>query len=959
MRILLLGPLELRSAEGSAVHIGGARRRAVLAALALEANRVVPVERLLDLAWDHAPPPTARAALQGHIARLRTLLGDGLHLETRAPGYVLRADPDLIDVHRLDRLLDRARAEAADDTAVPLLREAVALRRGPALSDCGSTALREGAADRLETLRVEALEQLAERMLRTGWGRAPGQIGAPGQSGAPGPDGTPGQGAAVTAELTEALAGHPLRESLVRLAMLCLHRDGRTAEAVALYEATGRRLAEETGIDPGTGLREALARIRSVPPSARPAATPSRSAAPARLPREPGRFVGRDAELAWLGRQSGADGGTAAADSGAARAAAADEPRLLLVTGPAGVGKTALVLRWAHRNAAAFPDGRIGVNLRGFDETAPLSPEEALAELLRGLGAEDGALPTDREELTAAFRAQLAGRRVLLVLENARDAEQLLPLLPAEPGCVVVVTSRHRLTGLLAVADARVLSLESLRTDEAFGVLAGVAGRPRLEAEREAAERVVGLCEGLPLALRIAGSRLATRPHWRVATLAGELSDERSRLAALATEGTLSVAAALELTVRTLPEPAVALFRLLGVHPGQQVDTAAAATLAGADRRTATAALELLHQAHLVEESAPGRFERHDLVRLHARQAAEELPAATREAALARLFDHYLAATAAGLVLARPEARHHRPAHRPTGGTPEFATPADALAWFRAEEPTVRALIALACRWDAPDHACRMVENAGYLYLDTGLFRAWEEAARQALTAAEATGTAVNWPHLYSNHSLSLGWLGRRPEALAQSERAVAVADPESLPVLRHRYLSMRTSFSDDHDEPDAVLPGFAETVAHARELGDPRLLSQALNNLAHTLFRAGRAAEGLAPIEESLALLAGRESDPFLVISTKTHAQVLRALGRTDEAVAQIHRALELGRAQGNHAHVEFDFADFMGQVMDDRGLTAEARRHWERALELASEQGRMTRQVELVQARLARLRP
>ncbi|MEU1284211.1 BTAD domain-containing putative transcriptional regulator [Kitasatospora sp. NPDC005856] len=934
MRILLLGPLELRSAEGSAVHIGGARRRAVLAALALEANRVVPVERLLDLAWDHAPPPTARAALQGHIARLRALLGDGLHLETRAPGYVLRADPDLIDAHRLDRLLDRARAEAADGTAVPLLREAVALRRGPALADCGSTALREGAADRLETLRIEALEQLAERLLRTGQG------------------GTPGPGAAVTADLTEALAGHPLRESLVRLAMLCLHQDGRTAEALALYEATARRLAEETGIDPGTGLREALARIRSVPRATRPAA------APARLPREPGRFVGRDAELAWLGRQSGADGGAATAQSGPARTAADDEPRLLLVTGPAGVGKTALVLRWAHRNAAAFPDGRIGVNLRGFDETAPLSPEEALAELLRGLGAEDGALPTDREELTAALRALLTGRRVLLVLENARDADQVLPLLPAEPGCVVVVTSRHRLTGLLAVADARVLSLESLRAEEAFGVLAGIAGRPRLEAEQEAAQRVVGLCEGLPLALRIAGSRLATRPHWRVATLAGELSDERSRLAALATEGTLSIAAALELTVRTLPEPAVALFRLLGVHPGQQVDTAAAATLAGTDRRTAAAVLELLHQAHLVEESAPGRFERHDLVRLHARHAAEELPIATREAALARLFDHYLAATAAGLVLARPEARHHRPVHPPTGGTPEFATSADALAWFRAEEPTVRALIALACRWGTPDHACRMVENAGYLYLDAGLFRGWEEAARQALTAAETAGTAAGWPHLYSNHSLSLGWLGRRPEALAQSERAVAVADPQSLPVLRHRYLSMRTSFSDDHDEPDALLPGFAETVAHARELGDPRLLSQALNNLAHTLFRAGRAAEGLAPVEESLALLAGRESDPYLVISTKTHAQVLRALGRTDEAVAQIHRALELGRAQGNHAHAEFDFADFMGQVMDDRGLTSEARRYWERALELASEQGRLTRQVELVQSRLARLR-
>ncbi|MFF3074429.1 BTAD domain-containing putative transcriptional regulator [Kitasatospora sp. NPDC057936] len=919
MRILLLGPVELRTAEGEPVHVGGGRRRAVLTALALEANRVVPVERLLDLAWDHDPPSTARAALQGHIARLRTLLPDGLRLDTRAPGYVLHADPDLIDAHRLARLLDEARAHApdaaGDAAAVPLLREALALWRGPALADCGSEAVRGLAAGRLETLRVEALEGLAERSLRAGRGRS------------------------VTAELTAALTGHPLRESLIRLAVLCLHQEGRSAEAVTVYGEARRRLAEEAGIDPGPALREALAQVQSLL-----AEVCAPTLATVRLPREPGRFVGREAELARLSEHFGGDGGP--------------HPPVL-VTGPAGVGKTALVLRWAHRHAAAFPDGRVAVNLRGFDETEPLRPEEALAELLRALGADEGAIPATEEEAGAAYRSLLAGRRVLILLENARDAEQVRPLLPGEPGCAVVVTSRHRLTELVVGEGARALPLPSLDADDGFGVLAGVAGLARLEAEREAAQRVVELCEGLPLALRIAGSRLATRPHWRVGTLAGELADERSRLAALATQGALSVAAALELTVRTLPAPTAELFRLLGVHPGQQVDITAAAALAGTGPRAAAGALELLHLAHLVVEVVPGRFERHDLVRLYARQAAEELPPATRDAALARLFDHYLAATAAGLVLARPDARHHRPEWQPSGGTPEFGTSADALAWFRAEEPAVRGLIALACQWGRHEHACRMVENAGYLYLDAGLFRAWEEAARLALTAAEAAGTAGAWPHLYSNHSMSLGWLGRRREALEQSARAVAVADPESRPVLRHRYLSMRTSFMSDHGGPGDVLDGFTETVAEARAAGDDRSLSQALNNLADALRLAGRAADALAPIEESLALLAGREADPYLVISTKTHAQVLRELGRPDEAVAQIHRALELGRAQGNHAHAEFDFADVMGQVLYDRGRTAEARLHWERALELATEQGRMTKQVERVRAQLAQCGP
>ncbi|MFJ8475138.1 BTAD domain-containing putative transcriptional regulator [Kitasatospora sp. NPDC094011] len=928
MRILLLGPSELRTDQGVPVHVGGSRRRAVLAVLALEANRVVSVERLLDLAWDHAPPSTARAALQGHIARLRTLLDGGLRLETRAPGYVLHADPELIDTHRLDLLLGRARAAAADragdDTAVPLLREALALRRGPALADCGSDALRESAAGRLETLRIAALEQLAERSLRTGRGRS------------------------VTAELTAALADHPLRESLIRLTVLCLHQEGRPAEAVAVYEGARHRLAEETGIDPGPALREALALIRSTPagtpvPEADPEAAPEPVPAAARLPRTPGRFVGRESELAWLDGQF---------------AGGREPARLLLVTGPAGVGKTALVLRWSHRLGPAFPDGRVAVNLRGFDETEPLRPEEALAELLRALGAEEGAIPAAAEDAAAACRRLLTGRRVLILLENARDAAQVRPLLPAEPGCLVLVTSRHRLTELVEEEDARTLPLASLRAEDAFGVLAGVAGLPRLTAEPEAAQRVVELCEGLPLALRIAGSRLATRPHWRVATLAEELADEQSRLAALATQGTLSVAAALELTVRSLPGPAAGLFRLLGIHPGQQVDTAAAATLAGTDPRAAAVALDLLHRAHLVTESAPGRFERHDLVRLYARQAAEELPAEARDAALARLFDHYLAATAAGLVLARPDARHHRPSGRPTGGTPEFATAAEALGWFRAEEPAVRGLVVLACRWGRPDHACRLVENAGYLYLDGGLFRAWEESARTALEAVEAAGTERTWPHLYSNHSMSLGWLGRRTEALQQSARAVAVADPESRPVLRHRYLSMRNSFLDDHGDPGSALPGIVETVAEAREVGDRRMLSQALNNLADALLQADRAADALAPITESLALLADREPDPYLVVSTKTHAQVLSALGRPEEAVARIHRALELGRAQGN-THAEFDFADVMGQVRFEQGRTAEARTHWERALDLAAEQGRATCQVERVRARLAQCGP
>ncbi|GAA2143440.1 BTAD domain-containing putative transcriptional regulator [Kitasatospora kazusensis] len=914
MNILLLGPVELRAHDGSSVHIGGARRRAVLATLAMDVNRVVPVGRLLDTVWDQAPPPTAKTVLQGHVAGLRGIFDDSIRLVTREPGYMLQADPEQIDVHRQQGLL--ARAQAQDDrAAVQLLRQALGQWRGPALSDCGSTALREGSAQRFESTRLQALEQLAERLLRIG------------------------QGPLAGAELAEALAAHPLRESLARLTMLCLQQEGRQAEALAAYHQVRLRLAEELGVDPGAELQAAFAQVLAPAPApAAPAAQvvdeqSGPVGAPAQLPREAGGFIGREAELAWLGEHAGPDG-----------------DGVLLVTGPAGVGKTALVLRWAHRHATTFPDGRIGVNLRGFDETEPLRPEEALASLLRALGVAESAIPGGLEDAVAQYRTALAGRRVLIVLENARSAEQVLPLLPAEPGCVALVTSRHRLCELVAQEGAVVLPLDALSAEEAFDVLARVAGRQRLTAEPEAARQVVELCERLPLALRIAGSRLATRPHWSVAALAGELADERSRLAALSTQGPLSVEAALELTCRALPEPAAELFRLLGTHPGQQIDPCAAAALVGTDRRAVRGSLDVLDSAHLVQETAPGRYARHDLVRLYARHAAESLPAADRQQALTRLLDYYLAATAAAVATTRPEARYHHPPQPPTGGVPPFAKAADAAAWFRGEEPVIRDLAGLAHGRQLHAHGCRLAENAGFLYNDAGRFREWEQVIARALAAADSAGIAEQWPHLYSNHSLSLGWQGRTAEALRQSERAFQLADPASRPVLRHRYRSMMASFMDRRE----AMPLLETTVAEAREAGDGRLLSQALNNLADGWRELGRPQASLAPIEESLRLLDGQRADPFLVISTKTYAQVLHGLGRTGEAVEQIRRMLAIGREQGN-VHVEFDVAHFMGQVLHDQGRTAEARQQWEQALEIATEQGRLTRQVKQLKARLA----
>ncbi|MFJ8623890.1 BTAD domain-containing putative transcriptional regulator [Kitasatospora sp. NPDC093550] len=994
MQILLLGPVELRARDGSAVHIGGARRRAVLAALAMEVNRVVPVERLLDMVWDEAPPPSAKAVLQGHVASLRGLFDDSVRLITREPGYLLQADPEQIDAHRQDGLLARAQAEE-DRAAVPLLRRALGEWRGPALADCGSRALRERSAQHFEGTRLRALEQLAERLLRSG------------------------QGALVTAELAEAFTAHPLRESLARLLMLALHQDGRAPEALAVYRTVRARLTEEAGVDPGTDLRAALHDVLGTAPvgagrarGARPA-VPVRTAEPAadqppaappipvgaprppapapapasgppepatdqpvnQLPREARGFTGRAAELEWLDERAGQAVGPADGPSHS----------LLAVTGPAGVGKTALVLRWAHRFTGSFPDGRHWVDLRGFDESAPLTPEEALAALLRSLGVARASVPEDLAGRTALYRTVVAERRALIVLENARDAEQVVPLLPGGAGCLTVVTSRERLFELVALEGAAVLPLGLLTAGEGMAVLARVAGRDRLAAEPAAAARVVELCEGLPLALRIAAARLATRPGWPVAALAGELADERSRLAALAVAGSLSIEAALELSCRTLPGPALELFGVLGLHPGQQVDTHAAAALAGTDLRSVRAALTTLDSAHLLQETAPGRYARHDLVRLYSRQLPEPgrsedparatgpadagqptdpghladpgpPPAARTRAARTRLLDYYLAATTAAAATFRAHTRWHQPDAPPTGGVPRFSDPAEALGWFRREEPAIRELVRLAQGWGLGDPGCRLAVNAGLLYYDDGgLLREWEQTVTTALAGAEAAGTADRWADLYADHAGALKEQGRFREALRPAERACLLADRLGDPALAHLTRTRLANLLVADGRPEQAVPHLEATVTAARQLADDRLLGQSLNNLANAWLGLERPAAALPAVRESLRLLAGRTADPFLVISTQSYAEALHGLGRAGEAITWSTRALELGRAQGNH-RVEGYCAEFVGDVLAELGRHEQARARWRHALDLATRQGRPTARLS---AKLAVGRP
>ncbi len=581
MRLSLLGPVELVDDAGAPVVIGSAKQRMLLAVLGLELNQVVPVERLLDLLWDRDPPPAARPALQGHVSALRKLLGPGMRLETREPGYVLAAEPVLVDVFRFRDLVAAAAAVGEDGgpAAEGMLVEALGLWRGTALADVAHHGVPEGLTAGLDEMRLDAVAALAQRLLLAG------------------------RGGEAVGRLRAALEAAPLFEPLISSLVLCLHQAGRQADALGVYHAARHRLAAELGVDPGIALKEAYHSVLggSTPPDTRrtpgPAsAAPAGSASarvraasaragsevpvPAQLPRVPSGFVGRQSELRWLSEQLGGD-------------------RPLLIDGPTGIGKSALVLRWAHQVAGRFPDGQLFASLRGFDPAGPAVSSAVLAGFLGALGAPPAAIPDLLEERAALYRTRMAGRRVLVVLDDASAVDQVRPLLPGDQSSMVVITSRYRLDGLIAADGAAARTVSPVSSGEALSMLGRVLGDEVIETDRGAALRLARMCDHLPLALRVAAARLVTSPGMTVAELVEELGDEQQRLAALATaDANVSVEAALSLSYRTLPAPAARLFVLLGLHPGPDISVWAAAALAATTTSAARRALTALAGCH-------------------------------------------------------------------------------------------------------------------------------------------------------------------------------------------------------------------------------------------------------------------------------------------------------------------------------------------------------------------------
>lgn len=660
MEFSLLGPIAVTTGSAE-LSLGPAKRRSVLALLLLQPNTTVPLEQLIDSLWEDEPPEHARTVVQGHVSRLRATLAEGgaeaygIELTTHGSAYLLRLPEELIDAHRFGELVALARPEAAPGDAVPLLREALGLWHGPALTGTVTSPPFAAAAHALEERRLTAVEAL---------GRAHGALGEHEQA---------------AAILYSAAVNNPLREGLIAGLMRALFRTGRQSDALEWFHRTRRLLNEELGVDPGERLRGAYEEIlraeaagggRAEPPGGaraagaasagapggsrstadrgpRPVAGAERGpvpdgtgavdarsgeavpggdgtrtdgaragsgsgragAAPRLLPRAPARFLGREQELAALTAVL-TDGGTG-------------ESPLAVVAGPAGVGKTACAVQWAHLRAGSFPDGQLFADLRGFGEGDEAPPAEILRDFLLALGTPPERVPGSAQAASALFRSLVAERRLLVVLDNARSSAQVRPLLPGGPHCATVVTSRSRLDGLVATDCARPVGLQTLGHEEGAALLGAMLGPERVAEDPAAARELVDLCDGLPLALRAAAAQLTARPRWRLARLAAALRDERRRLALLSAEDT-GIAAALRMSVARLSADDAQLLSALATSADGHLNASLAAALAGYDPERTQDGLDRLAEMHLVDEEATDVYTISTLTQLFARDERGE-----------------------------------------------------------------------------------------------------------------------------------------------------------------------------------------------------------------------------------------------------------------------------------------------------------------------------------------------
>jgi DNA-binding SARP family transcriptional activator/Flp pilus assembly protein TadD len=750
VQVRLLGPVDA-VVDGAVRPVSGLRRKAVLAALALHPGEVVSADRLIDMVWGGKAPATAANALQSHVSYLRGVLGARTAIVARPPGYVLTIPPEATDVQAADRLIRQGRQCADPARAAPRLRAALALWRGRPLDDVAGIPWLDEQAERLDEARLAAVQALVEVRLALG------------------------EHVQLVPELELLAQQNPFREHLHGQLMLALYGAGRQADALAAYRRLRRTLRAELGIDPSPAVRDLEAAIlrqdAAVGPPAVPVTVPPApvlGSVPAQLPLVVPAFAGRAREIDQLDALLA--GGVANGGWPAAVVVSA-------VSGTAGVGKTALALRWAHRVAGQFPDGQLYVNLRGFDPGgSAVEPAEALRGFLEAFGVAGQRIPDGLAAQAALYRSVLAGKRVLVVLDNARDAGQVRPLLPGSAGCLAVVTSRNELTPLVVTEGAHLLTLDLLTPADAHDLLARRLGPHRVAAEPAAVDEIITRCVRLPLALAITAARAAARPGLPLATLAADLRDAADALNPFAgDDAATNLRAVFSLSYQTVSGATARLFRLLGPHAGPSITAPAAASLAGLSQPQVQPMLAELCRAQLLSEHTPGRYTFHDLLRAYAtEQAHRDESRDDQRAALHRLLDHYLHTAHAAATALHPPFSHVTVAAAQTGVAPQtFADTTAAQKWFDAELPVLLAAIDWAARTGFPTHAWQLAWVTAGPLDRLGHWPDWETAGRTALAAVRQAGDQLGQAHAHRDLGRVYSRLRRHDDARRHLTQAV------------------------------------------------------------------------------------------------------------------------------------------------------------------------------------------
>ncbi|MDT3400460.1 BTAD domain-containing putative transcriptional regulator [Streptomyces sp. B1866] len=969
----LLGPVGIWH-EGSRLGPTAAQQRSVLAALLLEPGRVVSVGRLVMAVWEEDPPGTARNALQVHISRLRRLLAPlpGTGLTTTAQGYCLAVERGRVDLYRFRDLVARAR-QSDGDAAAALLRQALQLWHGPALADVAGGWLGRAAGAGLEEERRAAVEECAALDLRAGRHHE-----------------------AVSA-LSGLVADHPLRERAVGLLMEALHGCGRRADALALFRGTRQRYVEELGLEPGDALQELHLRILDTGTGPGPAPrraddAPRPGAVPQQLPSDVTHFVGREGELAWLDALlAPPDPGPRArpgppepagpppeppleptprhprppepavparSPSPSARPAGPTAAAIAVIGGSGGVGKTTLAVHWAHRVRDRFPDGQLYVNLRGFGPTgAAMAPAEALRGFLDAFQVPAQRVPAAVEDRTALYRSLLAGRRVLVVLDNARDTDQVRPLLPGSPGCLALVTSRSGLTGLVAAEQAQPLSLDLLAPCAARELLARRLGGERAEAEPRAVADMVAACAGLPLALAVVAARAAAHPGFSLAALARELRDARGSLDAFDSgDAATDVRAVFSWSYHALDDAAARLFRLLSLHPGPEVGALAAASLAGLPATRTRALLCRLTRAHLLTERTPGQYTLHDLLRAYATELSHGHDSeAARRAALHRVLDHV---THTALAAGRAFTPHRDPIPldppRPGVATEVFSSHGQALTWFTVEHPALLALLQRAADSGFETHAWQLAWCLAEFLDQVGHWQDQATVHRTALDAARRTGDVTGQAH--SHHGLGLAHLRMGHYALARTHltRALdlhAETGDAAGQALTHVALNLASERQGRHEEG---LHHAQRALVLYRAAGHRRGEAYALNNVGWAHAMLGDHQEALVHCEKALMLSQERGDGRGASAAWDSLGYAHHHLGHHDQAIACYLSAVELRRSRGERVR-EAESLSRLGATYLAAGDPAQARSVWRATLRIFNELGHPD--AAGVRERLARL--